>query len=612
MKYFWFLLFLLPLIGACSRTEEMLSQEIDAQIEESYVLNRTVDKPWRGEPWVDGSLGGTWRGAMATEPKSFNIHIAERDAATSAVVGAMQDWMVDYDTVRREWKPHAVSFEIIPDEAAGTLDVIYTLRDDLYWSFYHSEEKIPVTSDDVIFWYNEIQGNPAFQSSGYNSQFLLLEDGTEAHIDIKKIDDKRFLFHFPRIVSEPLLMTNGTIAPRYRYEEALRTQGVQGVLDLYSIETDPKTIPSMGKWFLTEYVPGQRLIYRRNPDYWDKDPAGISIPYYEEEVVRIIPDENTNFLLFKQGDLDSYTARPEDLDELIERKEKQEGTPYTLFRAEGSLGASFWTFNQNPVHKGSPKYEWFTQKEFRQAMSCLLNRERIITQVYRGLAEPKTYFFPPPNPFYNPEIRLQYLYSPERALELLASIGMKRDAQGVMRDSQGRAVEFDMTIRSESAIHQDIASIIMAELSAVGIKLNIRVLDFQKMVEQAFTTFEWESLIIGLSGGDIFPSQGSNVWPSNGNLHMWYPLQPEPATEWEARVDYLYNEGTYTIDREKAKVIWDEYQSIILEQCPLIYLVRPQSFVALLDRWDLSNVYFDNINGFETTHIFLKNSLDSR
>jgi peptide/nickel transport system substrate-binding protein len=188
----------------------------------------------------------------------------------------------------------------------------------------------------------------------------------------------------------------------------------------------------------------------------------------------------------------------------------------------------------------------------------------------------------------------------------LESIGMKRDLFGTLRDEKKRPVKFDLTIRSESTINSDIASIIMSELSKVGIKVNIRVIDFQKMVEQLFSTFEWQSMLMGLSGANIFPTQGSNVWPSDGNLHLWYPLQESPATEWEARVDYLYNEGAYTLDREKAQVIWDEYQAIILEQCPVIHLLRPRSFSALRNRWDFSNVYYDNLNGFETTHMFLK------
>jgi peptide/nickel transport system substrate-binding protein len=362
-------------------------------------------------------------------------------------------------------------------------------------------------------------------------------------------------------------------------------------------------------------VPGLRLVFRRNPDYWEKDSAGNALPYVEEIVVQILSDTNTQFLVFKEGGLDGDRARPVDLDELIRDQGggkkssffnvRKTINDYSVFNADGSLGASLWSFNQNPKNRDTPQYEWFTQKEFRQAMSSILNRERIITQVYRGLAEPKTDFFPPPNPYYNPDITLRYLYNPRRALELLSSIGMKQDAAGVMRDAAGRAVEFDLSIPSDTTVYSDTASIIMDEAARLGIKINIRATDFQKLVEQLTATFDWSSIFIGL-GANFWPTQGVNVWPSKGNLHLWYPLQKEPATEWEARIDYLYNEGSYTIDREKAKAIWDEYQMILLEQCPVIYLIRPRSFYAIQNRWDFTNFYYDNLNGAETSHLYLR------
>jgi peptide/nickel transport system substrate-binding protein len=438
-------------------------------------------------------------------------------------------------------------------------------------------------------------------SSGLYQQFLTMPDGSEERITISKIDDLRFAFFFPRIIAEPLLSTNMDFGPRYIYEPAKINGGVDGVRNLFSIAVDPRTIPSIGQWFLVEYTPGQRLVYKRNPNYWRKDANGLSIPYIEEMIVRIIPEENTQLLLFRNGETESYTLRPEDLDGVINRGDGS----YTVFNSEGALGASFWTFNQNPVNNRTPQYEWFTQKEFRQAMSSLLNRDRINAQVYRGLAEPKLSIYPEPNPFYNPEIKNQFLFDPDRALELLASINIERDNRGVMRDSKNRRIEFDLTIRSESSISQDIALIIMDELSKVGIRVNIRIMDFQKQVQQLFETFDWDSTIIGLSGANIFPSQGSNVWPSSGNLHMWHPNQSSPATEWEARIDYLYNEGQFMLDKEKAQIIWDEFQSILLEQLPLIHLMRPRGFWALNNRWDFSNVYFDNMNGAETTFVFL-------
>jgi peptide/nickel transport system substrate-binding protein len=237
-------------------------------------------------------------------------------------------------------------------------------------------------------------------------------------------------------------------------------------------------------------------------------------------------------------------------------------------------------------------------------MSCLLNRERIISQVYRGLAEPKYDFFPEPNPYYNPKITLKYRYSLGQAEALLAQAGFTKTG-GVLRDEAGRAVEFDLSISADTQILSDMASIIVDECQGAGIKVTIRPLDFQSLVGQLTKSYDWQSIIIGL-GTNLFPSQGSNVWPSTGNLHLWYPMQETPATDWEARVDWLYNEGSVTIDREKAAAIWDEYQTILLEQCPMIYLNRSRSFTGLYNRWDFSNVYYDTMGGLQTERAWLK------
>jgi peptide/nickel transport system substrate-binding protein len=598
------LVFCLCLLFSCSKKEELSIDEYNAANAEGVaeILAKTVSKPWRGGDFVPGNSGGTWFTVMNEDPKSFNLLVAEQDSSTSAVVGNMHDYLMDYDTASREWKGRAAQAQIIVNEENGSMQVIYTLSDNLYWSYYNSNQKIKVTSDDVIFWYNEIEGDADCQSSGYYGQFLYMPGGSEAHVDIKKIDDRRFSFHFPRIVAEPILMTNMHFGPRHIYEPAKKQGGPDGIRNLFNISSDPKTIPSMGEWFLVEYTPGQRLVYKRNPDYWRKDANGLSIPYMEEMIIRIIPEENTQLLLFKNSQIESYRLRPEDIDGLIN---KGDGS-YTVFNSEGSLNAAFWTFNQNPVNKNKPQYEWFIQKEFRQAMSCLLNRDRLNFQVYRGLGEAKLNIFPEPNPYYNPLIKLKYLYDTKQAERLLSLIGIKKDSDGIMRDEKGRAIEFDLVIRAESSIYQDTASIIWDELSKNGIKVNIRVVDFQKQVEQLFSAFDWDSTLIALSGSNIFPSQGSNTWPSSGNLHLWNPNQVTPATEWEARLDYLYNEGKFTLDSDKAQSIWDEFQSILLEQCPVIHLMRSRGFWALNNRWDFTNVYFDNMSGEETSHVYLR------
>lgn len=566
----------------------------------SLLLEKTLYKPWKGGGFIDGTEGGEWLSSINADPKTFNQYIAERDAESAGIINQTLDSLVDYDNAEKKWFPKAAFFEVETNKEKNTLTVHYTLRENLYWTWYGSDKKVPVTSDDVVFWYNEIAGDPAFQSSGYNGQFVSMPDGSSARIECVKINDKQFDFVFPRIIADPLLATNMNFCPAFIYKKAKEEKGAEGIKDLFKASCNVREIPSMGRWYIAEYIPGQRIVYKKNPYYWEKDSQGKTTTYIDTKTVQIVGNPRTEYLLFKQGKLESYSPVPEEVDAVINGQKDS----YKVFRSEGSIGTAMWTFNQNPKNRGKNFYSWFTKKEFRQAMSCLLNRERIIAQTYRGLAEPKYNFFPSVNPYYNEAITLKYRFDKEMALRLLSKIGINQDSNGTMRDAFGNEISFDLTIASSSTTANDMAQIVADECSSVGITVNVRQVDFQKLIELLTSTYDWQSVFIGL-GANIFPTQGSNVWPSTGNLHLWYPEQKTPATEWEARIDHLYNEGSFTNDFNQAKKIWDEYQSIILEQCPIIYLVSMKTFFALQGKWNLSNFFYDNMNGAMTERIFL-------
>ncbi|MBQ9207921.1 MAG: ABC transporter substrate-binding protein [Treponema sp.] len=622
----WFLFSL----ASCTRSPEMTLSEIEAAraAGANDLIEKTVHRPKTSDDFVPGKVGGTYNDFIMGDPKSFNMLVAEKDGETAGVIAPLVQYLADYDVVERKWKGHIADFEIKVYEEEKKLDVIYTIKDDVYWSFYeNAKPRVKVTSDDVIFWYDEIQGDEECGSSAYNSQFMPLEDGTEERITIEKIDDARFVFHFPTIIAEPILHTNMNFGPRFLYKAAKDSGGADAVKKLFTVAADPREIPSCGPYFLVEYKPGQRLLYKRNPDCWNKDANGISHYYPEEMVLQIIGDTNTAYLLFKQGKIEDYSFQPEQveeavknaknaltadgkkLDSLVEPVEttKTASTDgYTVFNADGAMNASFWSFNQNPKNKEEAYYDWFCKKEFRQAMSCLLNRERIISQTYRGLGEPTYSFFPEANKYYDENIILQYRFSHAHAQKLLESAGFSKHSDGLLYDEKGRKVEFDISFNGSAAILSDIAQIITDECKKEGITVNARPTDFQKLVEQLMTSYDWQTILIGFGGGSLFPTQGSNVWVSDGNLHLWNPLQETPATDWEARVDELYHTAKCISDYEKAKPYWDEYQKIFLEQCPIVYLIRSRSFFGLQNRWDMTNVYYDNLNGAETSYLWLK------
>jgi peptide/nickel transport system substrate-binding protein len=596
---------LLFTLASCSKDEEMTLEEAQALKVKNQegIMAGTIKKPGGTDIHGIGIPGGTWQGTFTSDPKTFNLVTADGEqGAMDVLTGLLPGYLASYDPYSRQWESETADFEIVIYDEEDRLDVIFTLRDDLFWSYYDSNEKVKITADDVLFWYDEIYGNQDFQHSAYNGQFLTMSDGSQARVEIEKLGELRLAFHFPRIVANPILSCNMMYGPRFIYEPLLREKGASGLKESLTIDIDIKTLPSGGARFLTEYTPGVRLVYENNPDYWEKDDKGQVIPYIEKSIAKIVPDINTSFLLFKNGETESYGIRAEDLEELV----STENPDYDIYDGGAGLGSNFISFNQNPAGLPEPMLSWFTQKEFRQAMSRLTNRNRIIKQIYRGMGVPALHHFAVANPYYDETLVNKYSYNPDEALKLLASIGIKQDEAGLMRDSDGNALEFDMITNAENNLRIDIVSIFADECSKVGIRVNVRPLDFQKMVEMLLSSFDWHSIVMGFGGSNYWPTGGSNIWPSTGNLHLWNPLQSEAATEWEARVDYLYNEGSFTPDPVEAKQIWDEYQSILLEELPLFYLAHTESFVAIRKRWD--NVFYDTLGGLSTEYLFLKES----
>lgn len=594
-------------LSACSQQDEVSFDELEdlSQFAENELLSKMTRKIGKRD-FAIGKPGGTWTSSINNDPKSFNT-LTARDGDTGTIVGALFEYLVDYNPYTKEFEPNLASFEIESDQAKDFLKVTYTLRDELYWSLpgQSKEQAVKVTSDDVVFWYNEVEGDQSLQQPGYSGRFIEMDDGSQAEIRIEKIDERRFSFIFPRIVANPILSTNSEFGPRYIYHAAKypsdkkKKGGAVAMLDLLAIDSDPRTIPSIGQFHIVEYSPGVRVVLQRNPLNWRFDESGQKLPYLDQLIYRIVPDRNTEFLVFKEGKKDNYILRPEDVSELVSAK----NTDYTVYNGGRSLGSSMIAFNQNPSNMNKLVYSWLSLTKFRQALSSLLNRERIAQQVYRGLAVPAHHFFALANPMFDKDISLPYTYNPERALALLTEEGFARDEQGVLHDRKGNAVVINIQVGSENNIGVDMMNIFADELKAIGIDARVRSIDFQKLVEMLTNTYDWEIATVSL-GVNYWPESGSNVWQSKGNFHLWYPLQKKPATDWEARLDTLYNQGRFTLDTAKRKKVYDEFQKLILEQVPITYIVHPLSFMAVRDKWD--NVFYDNLDGLDIKNVFLK------
>ncbi|MDP8212536.1 MAG: ABC transporter substrate-binding protein, partial [Candidatus Zapsychrus exili] len=65
----------------------------------------------------------------------------------------------------------------------------------------------------------------------------------------------------------------------------------------------------------------------------------------------------------------------------------------------------------------------------------------------------------------------------------------------------------------------------------------------------------------------------------------WNPGQKEPATEWERRIDEIFNLAVQELDEDKRKVFYDEFQYIVSDNLPLIYTVLSSNIFAVRNKF---------------------------
>ncbi|MBP9855675.1 MAG: ABC transporter substrate-binding protein, partial [Candidatus Omnitrophica bacterium] len=241
------------------------------------------------------------------------------------------------------------------------------------------------------------------------------------------------------------------------------------------------------------------------------------------------------------------------------------------------------------------KFRWFSDIHFRRAIAHAIDKKEIIAIVKNGLGyEQDSSIGPGGGFFYKPDV-MKYEYDLDKARAILKDAGyIDRDGDGILEDKQGNKIEFNLFTNAGNNERVDIASIIRSDLERIGMKVNFQSLEFNTLVQKINSTFDWDAIILGLTGG-IEPHFGKNVWNSDGELHMWYPRQEKPATSWEKRIDEIFSLGVQELDETKRKKYYDEFQDIIAEELPLIYTVLSAKLSAVRNKF--GNLRPTNLGG---------------
>jgi len=520
---------------------------------------------------MPGKTGGRFLLGAANGPKTFNPLLA-LDSASDGVVRLLFSSLIHFDQTTQEPGPGlAESWAVAPDQKTWTLKI----RKGLYWS-----DGQPLTGEDVTFTWNEIMYNPQFNQVTYG----LFQTGGKNFV-VTNLDDVTVQVVTSEVYA-PFLEFFGSVAilPKHALTYAVKQKTFPAT---YGIGTPPARLVGCGPYRLKEFRPGQFTLLERNPEFWMVDTHGIRLPYFDEVKVIVTGTPAAESLLFRNGKSDAYeNVRLQEFEQFT-----QSAKNGRFKSIEVGVGAErdFLWFNQNTGtnRDGTPivnpvKLKWFRNRKFRQAISCCIDRERIVREVYGGRGRAAYSFLSTENPKWNNAKVPQYSFDPARAKALLGEIAIEdRKGSGVAQDKEGNSIEILLVSNLGNPAREKASAMIREDLMKIGIKLTYTQVPFEVLRNKVDRVFDYECALMGLGGGGVDPATQMNVLRSSEDLHQWFPSQSSPSTDWEARIDALMDGQMRSLDFAARKRAFDEVQMILADELPMIYTVSPLCYAAI-------------------------------
>ena len=162
-------------------------------------------------------------------------------------------------------------------------------------------------------------------------------------------------------------------------------------------------------------------------------------------------------------------------------------------------------------------------------------------------------------------------------------------------DKYGNYVEFDLYTNAGNLEREALGVMIKQDLEELGMKVNFKPVEFNSLVNKLTNTYDWDMVIMGLTGSPLEPHDGKNVWTSRGTLHLFNMNPGNDLSPWELELNELFEDGALKLTFKERKPIYDRYQEIIHEENPIIYLYSPTRISAI--RKKIKNIYPSALGG---------------
>ena len=331
-----------------------------------------------------------------------------------------------------------------------------------------------------------------------------------------------------------------------------------------------------GPWILDFHDPGQEIVLKPNPMYWDKGK-----PYLDRLVFKIFGNMGSMFNALEAGQLDIMNSvQPVKADRVLKDKDL---FLYTyVARSYGYIG---WNCKAWP----------FEDARVRRAMAHAINRPDMVEGLFYGYADVAAPFIIR-SMWASDRSQKPYPFDPDKAEALLREAGWEKNEDGKFA-KDGRVFTFELVTNSGNPIRKAICERVQADLRNIGVTVKIQLTDFNQLSEQ-LKKHRFQS-----------------------NVGGWYiatKVDPKPTFH-SSSVDGRYNYANYInpyvdelIDRGRvmnisdpavrmeALGVWKAFQHCLHRDQPYTMVYEPRGLVGLSKKF--VNVRVTSLRWLDNVH----------
>lgn len=455
--------------------------------------------------------------ATSSNPSRLNPILAT-DSASSEIAGFLFNGLVKYDKDGKTIVGDLAERYTFEDNRT----LIFQLRKGVLW---HDGESFG--ADDVVFTYNAI--NAPNVVSPYTSTFRMVAS-------VEALDPLRVKVTYKKPYFKALETWMMGILPKHLLENESDMMGSK--FNQHPIGTGPYRLAKL------EF--SKEIELSAFDHYFEHRPGIDTIAFH------VIPDPMTRFLMLKAGQIDLGMLEAMQYERQVDRDF------FARFKPIESIAHSYTYLGFNL------RLKKFKDPRVRQALSLAIDRKALVDILFLGHGRVCTGPFLPGGAAFNAAVE-----APEPSLE---------KAKALLRAAgydAAHPLTFEIATSNSSAIRPYAAQILQYQLAKIGVKVTLRVMEWQAFLNMVVFPRKFETVLLGWS----------------------LSLTPDPYLLWHTdsdrpggfnfigyhnrEVDALIDRMQYTVDRDALAAVWREIFSRIVADNPYLFLYIPNDITVV-------------------------------